>query len=78
MNPYTKKVFFITIALLLLFAACDNPHYRIVIEEVVPEEEDMCWDCCTEDEPYNPNLVDPYSEDTNWYIDDVGNIIWKH
>ncbi len=62
----------------LLFAACDNPQYKIVVEEVVPEEENVCWDCCVEDEPYNPNLVDPYSEDTNWYIDDVGNIIWKH
>lgn len=61
-----------------MFSACDGPYYRIVVEEVVPEEEHICWGCYVEDEPYNPDLVDPYSEDTNWYIDDVGNIIWKH
>ena len=63
----------IVVLLLVLFAACDGPYYRVVIEEYP-----MDPGCCVqEEEPYNPNLVDTYSEDTNWYIDDVGNIVWK-
>ena len=61
----------------IFFAACDGPYYRVVVEEVVPVEEHKCWDCCEDEAPYNPNLVDPYSEDTNWYIDETGNIVWR-
>lgn len=61
----------------LLFSACDGPNYRVVVEEIVPAEDTWCQGCY-EEEVYNPNLVDPYSEDTNWYIDETGNIIWRH
>ncbi|MCR5424261.1 MAG: hypothetical protein K6E93_05800 [Bacteroidales bacterium] len=59
---------------MLILSACDGPYYRVVVEEVVPAEEYYYYE---EKDTYNPNLVDPYSEDTNWYIDDVGNIVWK-
>lgn len=58
-----------------IFSACDGPYYKVVVEEVVPAEETWCQGYC--EEVYNPNLVDPYSEDTNWYIDETGKIIWR-
>lgn len=61
----------------LLLASCDGPYFKVTVEPVVEEQ---CYDCCVDpeyEEPYNPDLVDPYSEDTNWYIDETGKIIWK-
>lgn len=60
---------------IILFAACDGPYYKVVVEEVVPMEEYYYY---KEETAYDPNLVDPYSEDTNWYIDETGNIVWRH
>ena len=75
---------------LMLFSACDGSHYKVTIE-YQPEEkslasicysEEICYGCMEDvdedNDEYNPNLVDPYSEDTNWYIDNLGNIVWQH
>ena len=59
----------------VLFASCDGPYYRVAVEEVVSAEKYHNYE---EKEVYDPSLVDPYSEDTNWYIDETGNIIWRH
>lgn len=69
-----RKVIISIIAGVSLTTACDGPYYRVVVEEIVPAEEYIC----PKEEVYNPNLIDPYSEDTNWYIDETGNIIWRH
>ena len=60
-----RKASVVLIAVLFLFAVCDGPDFEY-------EQQ------CQENDTFNPNLVDPYSVDTNWYIDDVGNIVWKH
>lgn len=57
------------------FSACDGPYYRVIVEEVVPADECYYYE---EETTFDPNLVDPYSEDTNWYIDKTGNIVWRH
>lgn len=69
-----RKIVVSFIIVIWLFPACDGPYYRVVVEEVVPAEEYYDYE---EKDAYNPNIVDPYSEDTNWYIDEVGNIVWK-
>ena len=65
----------------LLLTACDGLPYKVTVE-YAPEEAGHyeyreCYECCEDVEPYNPNLIDPYSEDTNWYIDEKGSIVWR-
>ena len=72
-----RRLVYALLPLMMFFASCDGPYFKVTLEPVVEEQ---CYDCCVDpeyEEPYNPDLVDPYSEDTNWYIDETGNIIWK-
>ena len=67
------KVVIVILVALGIFAACDGLPYRVTVE-YVPEE---CAYQYHEEEEFSPNIIDPYSEDTNWYIDETGNIIWR-
>ena len=63
-----RKVGMFIFGVVFLFASCEGPYV-----ELAPDE-----GCLYQEERFDPDLVDPFSEDTNWYIDDVGNIVWKH
>lgn len=63
-----RKVGMFIFGVVFLFASCEGPYV-----EFAPDE-----GCLYQEERFDPDLVDPFSEDTNWYIDDVGNIVWKH
>lgn len=69
-----RKIIILIVSALFV-TACDGIPYKVTVEYAPDEYTYECYDC--EEEVYNPNLVDPYSEDTNWYIDELGNIIWK-
>ena len=58
-----------------LFASCDGSSYRVTIEYEPSED---CYGCWEEEKTYDPDLVDPFSKDTNWRIDELGNIVWLH
>ena len=63
-----RKVGMFIFGVVFLFASCEGPYVELAPDEV----------CLYQEERFDPDLVDPFSEDTNWYIDDVGNIVWKH
>lgn len=61
----SKHVSFLGI---FLFAGCEGPY-----AEFEPAEEHLF-----QEDHFDPDLVDMFSLDTNWYIDDVGNIVLKY
>ena len=63
-----RKVGMFIFGVVFLFASCEGPYV-----EFAPDE-----GCLYQEDYFDPDFVDMFSLDTNWYIDDVGNIVLKY